>query len=1012
MVSTSDAYLDQYAAFRSNIRYNMSSVQMSPKLSPINPVSLLSVSLSAFVASNAWALTVTPLSTTATQAILTYQAPDNEPCQVQVSENKSLSTLVYDVDPALFPGANLDSRPGNLSSGTARVFVVGKRAAEKAADGNYYSRALEAYTPHYFKVTCGSSQYSGAFHTANIPFGATYNDPLAADPNVPGGYAWPTMDINDRARRYIDPQTGALIRPFTIPSDPGSHTTGASGGGSFCDATITTESGQTGNVCIFGAGFWFLNSTTGDVNRLGTPFVYGYRNWPWGLNQEFSSTPHIGSDSNVPGSVVVLASGANADGSQGQLPITLQYQGNYTPFTGNLPLCGSGQSPCEKMTQMIPSTIQDLVASKFPEAKGRGLTVGFISDGKLFVWINHGNQNSYGWVVVYDFAQKQVVAAMNSFSGAGACRWCTMHGFNPSWYNPGWADPTFDPMPGNGAGMGPYTSDIVTGSLGGPKTLSRCPANKTIPGYLKSYAGQTFCSTFTVNHDPILNDGAIPNSKDYQTQQLEVGDFLHIDDEDVRLLQRSGTNGLTWTVLRGWFRDTQSPDLHYVSSHTGKQLSAQCGFAWSYGNAHWNWAADPWQQNPVSMVLEAHPSGHGGQASANTLLRPGYDLWQGSVPALWEAQKPTFTVSENPLFHGVKDAVGDGNSVDVHPGDYQGTWFTDARPDNNFTVSSDGKPHAASVVGGTLYKLTSSAYGGHSGGVQDVLLDPKHSPVMAYCGKHVLEDTSGSSSTINGTTANSYKYCVSKKSGECVSGSQVGDIYVNCPGVQQRYCNYDGIALSRPDLVDICVGNVGAYTFGLVQMGGTRADSTGATSRLISHGFSRYHLQDVFWNQWSMNPDAGNSKPVWSAFDIPYPNGQPDNQIYMVKIPPYVSDNLARNDYLQVPVPAIVPAGASGVTNAVVQFGYGEFGAPNQFHCTSRQEACVEGNQGATDFAYASDKVTGIACASTCTITVPGIADRTMYLQVLYRNSGDAVVASGPVKVVQVEPPFRLAPAR
>ena len=132
MVSTSDAYLDQYAAFGSNIRYNMSSVQMSPKLSPINPVSLLSVSLSAFEATNAWALTVTPLSTTATQAILTYQAPDNEPCQVQVSENKSLSTLVYDVDPALFPGANLDSRPDNLSNGTSRVFVVGKRGAEKS----------------------------------------------------------------------------------------------------------------------------------------------------------------------------------------------------------------------------------------------------------------------------------------------------------------------------------------------------------------------------------------------------------------------------------------------------------------------------------------------------------------------------------------------------------------------------------------------------------------------------------------------------------------------------------------------------------------------------------------------------------------------------------------------------------------------------------------------------------------------------------------------------------------
>lgn len=364
------------------------------------------------------------------------------------------------------------------------------------------------------------------------------------------------------------------------------------------------------------------------------------------------------------------------------------------------------------------------------------------------------------------------------------------------------------------------------------------------------------------------------------------------------------------------------------------------------------------------------------------------------------------------LFHGVKDAVRDGNSVDVHPGGYQGTWFTDGRPDNNFTVSSDGKPHAASLVRGTLYKLTPSAYGGYSGKLQDVLLDPKHSPVMAYCGRNVLQDISASSSTIDGSASNNYKYCVSKNGGECASGSQTGDIYVNCPAVQQPYCDYDGIAITRPNLIDICVGNVGAYTFGLVQMGGTRSDSTGATSRLVSHGFSRYHLQDVFWNQWSMNSDAGNSKPVWSAFDVPYPNGQSDTQVYMVKIPPYAPDNLARNDYLQVPVPAMVPSGVSGITNAVVQFGYHEFGLPNQFHCTSRREACIEGSQGGSDFGYASDNVSGLACTSTCTIKVPGIADRTMYLQVLYRNASNAVLASGPIEIVQVEPPYALSAAR
>ena len=68
---------------------------------------------------------------TNTQAILTYTAPDTGACLVAVSESASFVPLVHDVDPALFAGSNLDSRPESLSSGRARVFVVGKRCAEK-----------------------------------------------------------------------------------------------------------------------------------------------------------------------------------------------------------------------------------------------------------------------------------------------------------------------------------------------------------------------------------------------------------------------------------------------------------------------------------------------------------------------------------------------------------------------------------------------------------------------------------------------------------------------------------------------------------------------------------------------------------------------------------------------------------------------------------------------------------------------------------------------------------------
>src|SRR5438552_3329354 len=51
------------------------------------------------------------VGTTNTQAILTYSAPDNNACTVKVSQQASLTPLVHDVDPALFPGAYQDTRP-------------------------------------------------------------------------------------------------------------------------------------------------------------------------------------------------------------------------------------------------------------------------------------------------------------------------------------------------------------------------------------------------------------------------------------------------------------------------------------------------------------------------------------------------------------------------------------------------------------------------------------------------------------------------------------------------------------------------------------------------------------------------------------------------------------------------------------------------------------------------------------------------------------------------------------
>ncbi|MGI8990511.1 MAG: hypothetical protein ACR2I2_13155 [Bryobacteraceae bacterium] len=164
---------------------------------------------------------VTVSGATSTRAIVSYTAPDASACSIEVSENAGYTPLVQDVDPTKFAGANLDNRADNVNSGRTRNFVVGKRAAETASDNRRYSRALQANTVHYFRLTCPSTGdvATGQFQTRNILLGQTYADPLPVDKNNPGDYAWPSLSYSDRTERFVDLLTGALIRRLTLPQD-------------------------------------------------------------------------------------------------------------------------------------------------------------------------------------------------------------------------------------------------------------------------------------------------------------------------------------------------------------------------------------------------------------------------------------------------------------------------------------------------------------------------------------------------------------------------------------------------------------------------------------------------------------------------------------------------------------------------------------------------------------------------------------------------------------------------
>ena len=217
--------------------------------------------------------------TTSTQAVISYSAPDTNPCTVEISESSTYTPLVHDVDAGIFPGANSDSRPGSITAGRLRIVVAGKRTAEIGSDNWRYSRALQAFTTHYFRITCGSDQANGMFLTRNIPMGNTYPEAAPVDPANPGEYAWPFMPWTSTSPSMIDPQTGILFKPATKPRS----------------SYMPLGPGPFGNARdIGGLGEWH-NPSYALANNPGQAAVYQgtQRSWLWLQTSNFQ-TPYGG----------------------------------------------------------------------------------------------------------------------------------------------------------------------------------------------------------------------------------------------------------------------------------------------------------------------------------------------------------------------------------------------------------------------------------------------------------------------------------------------------------------------------------------------------------------------------------------------------------------------------------------------------------------------------------------------------------------------------------------------
>jgi hypothetical protein len=315
----------------------------------------------------------------------------------------------------------------------------------------------------------------------------------------------------------------------------------------------------------------------------------------------------------------------------------------------------------------------------------------------------------------------------------------------------------------------------------------------------------------------------------------------------------------------------------------------------------------------------------------------------------------TFFHLAYPSFNGLVSPIGGG--VQAYP-EINGSLMWDA---NMVSSSNGGYQLARRTLTPTT---TSNVYK-----IQVVgSVSPKLMPLFGWAGRYLLHDISGPNSYVGNEP---WSMCYALVKGECYSGSEAGETYVNVPGAWD-----DGNCLvAQKWLTSPCVVSGWASAGGFRQQAIDADDKTGVRSRLLTYGLTSPGEHAPFTGV-AVAPDgtfaivSGQQIQGWG------------NVLLLVQAPPWKeTEGGSRSQLLGVPVE--IPAGPR---YAEVQFGYSRFGRPNSFQCTARSEAC---NTSGAPYAFESEPRTLLDCANGCTVSIPTIPGNLVYFRV--RRSTDGV---------------------
>jgi hypothetical protein len=470
-------------------------------------------------------------------------------------------------------------------------------------------------------------------------------------------------------------------------------------------------------------------------------------------------------------------------------------------------------------------------------------------------------------------------------------------------------------------------------------------------------------------------------------RSLRVGDVLKIDSELVQVLAKGAecadpNAACNLTVLRGI--SLTSVAGHAVNTPAYEQCAAAVSAQFLGGapvshEMYWDYVHDPTSTSRASKVYTG--AGHGTYPYRNRSARItgscyhspwGYcfkgftgDMAQQSAQFM---SGTSLEFADRVKFAGVGSALlGDSHMSFPLKID---EWFADAKsyysgdPQGSWTEVESGKK---------LFKLTWAA-------------KPKQGPVEFSCGNRAVVDISPG--PITSADSDAYKSCVPQAAGECYAGATTGEVYLNCPDATTSGCNQAADA----DTLDKCVRQADFKIHAYRQVGFGQNDPFANRQRSLTNGFQKNRLS-VFngYTRW-----GGLPLGEWGYFV----GGWLDDvrsDLMLVKLPPFgPQDSVNRGTFIPVQVQlGWVP---KGTDNIVAEFGY----TPD-FHCTSRQEACVAAGTGqvneTTPFYWASEGHSGLSCVAGCTLTIPALPQRVVYYRIQYRQADGSVLAMGPTQV-------------